>query len=77
MESTVLNLIVAYNTDHPRGARWDHRQHYGRCGQSCPCCRAMNAEDAMGCCESCHDFVQILAVSKLWKSAAKSCRFRK
>jgi DNA-directed RNA polymerase subunit M/transcription elongation factor TFIIS len=35
---------------HPRG--WDPQNHYGMCGQSCPCCRA-EVGDTLGACPIC------------------------
>ena len=36
--------------------RWSPTRHYGHCGQSCPCCRSHNPEDAHpDCnCEQCY-----------------------
>ena len=34
---------------------WDEREHFGRCGQSCPCCRSHMGE-GFGSCPVC-DFV--------------------
>ena len=36
--------------NHPRG--WCKINHYGMCGQNCPCCRA-NAGDTFGVCPIC------------------------
>ena len=38
------------NNSHPRG--WDSHNHYGMCGQSCPCCRA-EVGDTLGACPIC------------------------
>ena len=75
-EPAVLGAILSYNINHPANSGWNHRDHYGGCGQSCPCCRARVEEDASGCCESCEDFAQYLAVSKLWKLMAKACMYQ-
>ena len=72
----VLCAIISHNTDHPSEAGWHRRRHLGWCAHSCPCCRAQNVEDFQGCCDSCEEFVQVLAVSKLWKAAAKKCRYQ-
>jgi len=29
---------IKLEESHPKG--WTHTNHYGMCGQSCPCCRA-------------------------------------
>ena len=34
--------------------RWRRIGHWGRCGQSCPCCRALVGED-FGACDWCID----------------------
>ena len=33
-----VRLEVPYSYSHPPG--WNSHNHYGMCGQSCPCCRA-------------------------------------
>jgi hypothetical protein len=36
---------------HP--ASWSSEQHYGQCGQSCPCCRASVEPTSLGTCAIC------------------------
>ena len=36
---------------HPKG--WTPGKHYGQCGQSCPCCRAIIEDVPFGVCEIC------------------------
>ena len=43
--------------------RWTPRWHFGRCGQSCGCCRAQNPEDSFGCCEQCESLFELSLVS--------------
>lgn len=38
---------------HPEG--WTQTNHYGMCGQSCPCCRAKIEETPFGVCPICWD----------------------
>ena len=37
-------------TNHPKS--WNSDNHYGQCGQSCPCCRARMGE-SFGACTVC------------------------
>jgi len=43
------------NTKHSK--TWTENNHYGLCGQSCPCCRAIVEEgnDPFGVCPICWD----------------------
>jgi hypothetical protein len=36
---------------HPKS--WTPAEHYGQCGQSCPCCRARVEETSFGVCLVC------------------------
>lgn len=36
---------------HP--ASWSLAEHYGQCGQSCPCCRAAVEPTSLGVCAIC------------------------
>lgn len=44
---TVTNLT----NSHPNG--WSPERHYGRCSQSCPCCRAHVDGNTIGACSIC------------------------
>ena len=37
--------------EHPQ--YWSKSNHYGMCGQSCPCCRAIVEESNFGVCPIC------------------------
>lgn len=39
---------------------WYPNTHFGECGQSCPCCRALNPKDSSGCCPLPHKFNSII-----------------
>lgn len=32
---------------------WTEKDHYGQCGQSCPCCRWKIGQEIFGSCEIC------------------------
>ena len=42
--------IKTHVEEHP--ASWDSTNHYGQCGQSCPCCRS-EVGDTLGACPIC------------------------
>ena len=44
-------LLEDKTVEHPSG--WTEENHYGMCGQSCPCCRAMIEETDFGVCTIC------------------------
>ena len=50
---------------HPR--TWSKEKHYGRCGQSCPCCRwqlwVETGFDPFGVCELCETAAELQSVS--------------
>ena len=48
----VLVAILGWVSGH--WVRWRRIGHWGRCGQSCPCCRALVGED-FGACDWCID----------------------
>ena len=53
--------------------KWLPAKHYGRCGQSCVCCRAMNPEDWFWSgCEMCVDGWFCHTVSKSWRATLNS-----
>ena len=39
------------DVSHPAG--WSRTNHYGMCGQSCPCCRAEIEDAPIGVCPIC------------------------
>ena len=41
------------NTEHP--TPWTKINHWGQCGQSCPCCRAIVEGVPFGVCSICWD----------------------
>ncbi len=45
------SVTEGQNTLHPKN--WSHTNHYGMCGQSCPCCRAEIEETPFGVCPIC------------------------
>ena len=60
--ATVWGFILPIVVAHDNG--WTRQDHYGSCGQSCPCCRSHNREDAMGCCDECYDGWVLTCVCK-------------
>ena len=71
----VLVLLLSQSGTH--GPCWNPRDHYGSCGQSCPCCRWI-AGESFGDCEACQEMKEISdsheavrSVSKLWRDAVK------
>ncbi len=46
----------------PEVLQWTPEEHYGHCGQSCPCCRYKN-EGWMGGCDQCSDLWVLKTVS--------------
>ena len=45
---------------------WTPRRHFGRCGQSCGCCRSHNPEDGRNC-EECYDGWTLTTVSRAFR----------
>jgi len=39
--------------------KWNKKEHYGNCGQSCPCCRA-NLKEEIGSCKICLNALKII-----------------
>ena len=33
--------------------KWNKKNHFGQCGQSCPCCRWILQKEILGSCEFC------------------------
>lgn len=48
-----LSSVELKEGQHPKG--WTQTNHYGMCGQSCPCCRAKIEETPIGVCPICWD----------------------
>ena len=51
--AAVVRRILVFLASHEEP--WDKRTHWGECGQSCPCCRAINDEDYPSGCNTCRD----------------------
>ena len=47
---------ISTKLKHPEG--WNHQLHYGQCGQSCPCCRAIIEDYPLGVCPICWDILE-------------------
>lgn len=47
---TIQEVYDIENKKHP--SLWNHKTHYGQCGQSCPCCRKKMGE-ILGTCPIC------------------------
>jgi hypothetical protein len=47
--SSQLKKLEEENHNH----NWDKKNHYGMCGQSCPCCRAEIEDVPLGVCPIC------------------------
>ena len=56
-----LLVILAYVGAH--GQKWTAKNHYGRCSQSCLCCRA-EARAGFGECWECEDLRELKATSQ-------------
>ena len=62
MQWRTMPWVFAMLAAHPEG--WTHKHHYGKCSQSCPCCRAHNAEDMASGCFVCHQGFKCAQVSR-------------
>jgi len=63
----LLNQLV-----HP--VPWSVKHHYGRCGQSCVCCRAHNADDVeWSGCDVCHLGWLMTIVTRWTKECTQLC----
>ena len=51
---------------------WNIFNHYGACGQSCPCCRAANEEE-LGSCEVCEQVWHLDPVVRTLLAFAPTC----
>jgi len=51
--SRCVELILKHQQ---QGHRWTHKNHYGQCGQSCPCCRwFVEGDNGLGACKICQE----------------------
>jgi len=48
-----LDHSVAEDQNHLHPKSWSRNNHYGMCGQSCPCCRAEMETEPLGVCPIC------------------------
>ena len=63
------DLVFSYEGCRYRAMTWFPRGHFGRCGQSCGCCRAHNAEDSFIGCPECNNGWTFSTLSKAFRIA--------
>ena len=63
------DLVFSCEGRRYRAMMWFPRGHFGRCGQSCGCCRAHNWEDAYTGCPECYNGWTFSTLSKAFRIA--------
>ena len=65
------DLVFSCEGRRYRAMMWFPRGHFGRCGQSCGCCRARTGDDLVvfGCCPECYNGWTFSTLSKAFRIA--------
>ena len=66
-----ISKIICLLGTHPDP--WTPEKHWGRCGQSCACCRAYNEEDWPSGCFICNQMWDLTTFNRLWRD--RTCKF--
>ena len=68
MPDELLLLIVRCVGAH--NLLWSEREHFGNCGQSCPCCRTSRWD--WGGCELCEDLLELTRTCRRMRNQLKT-----
>ena len=59
-----ISKIICFLGTHPD--EWTKEEHWGCCGQACPCCRAAHCE-VFGACELCYKIPILTWINRQWR----------